>query len=546
MPISSDLSNNSIVTAELVRTVWENYIARVPTFLNAVTLHIQKVNNPGGAGVLQFIVPNYFCSTDTSDAFGFPEAYRAPRYFTTFEQVNWGAKNVRVFSYYVRQYDQALLMDNEEYKMNFIESVLIKLLLDFEQDFANKLQGMTLINDPPSPVPLPYFEFSPNLWPSILPILPRSDILSMQNASFETKARNWYLTSWNVVTNTSTQVPALGFIPSISELGGWTLETCSQYAKYLNLKNPQLACSPAVIQAICTEYAASSSTSSLIGERKYNAPGNAISNGLLNAYTLPSLQTFPDNIGWTQGIMFSIYNVNPDPDDPSVYNVELECVTSPAYIPSDGNLYISKYTPLILATKRYTPAMDVAYYSYNVPYNFELGQSATMNIIEDYVIDDGNFGYGSIITVRVPKAQLALPTLSRFPGNAIEKFPLINTVQLDTTIVTLPWKNHDFNVWGAAGTTRFTHTGPLVWHTSYLHSKDSTHVFAVKQHEVGGGIVTTEEEVADKVPFQLFEQGKALEGINQVTSQGIMAYGVIPQLGGQFLCWSSSTKGELE
>jgi hypothetical protein len=206
------------------------------------------------------------------------------------------------------------------------------------------------------------------------------------------------------------------------------------------------------------------------------------------------------------------------------------CITNDLNIPADNNLYISTYTPLIWGAKRYTPSADVSNYSFAVPYSFDLGQWGTINSVSDYTITDNSLHTGSIIVISVDNKQLAIP--------GSDAFPLLNTLQYSDVVVTLPWRSYDFNIVVTSSTFKCTHTGALTWHPSYLHSKDSTHVFAVKQREVGGGIESNENEVADKVPFRLFEQGKVLDGVNNITSQGIMAHGIIPQLGGQFLCWS--------
>src|ERR1044071_3714219 len=217
MPISADLSGNHIVTAELVRTVWENYIARYPTFLNAVTLHVQTVDNPGSAGVFKFIVPNYFGISFNPNAYDFfPYAFGPVPYDVTVQEVPWNDDNIRIQTYQISQYDQTLLMNNQEFKMNFIESVLIKLLLDFEKDFATTLQGLTLS------MITGLWTLARNLWPAILPILPKTDWSASNNGiTYERKAKFWYNSFTGSVGNTSFGLPALGFIPSISDLGGW-------------------------------------------------------------------------------------------------------------------------------------------------------------------------------------------------------------------------------------------------------------------------------------------------------------------------------------
>jgi len=522
MAIISASNGTSIVTAELVRTVWNNYINTMPTFLHAATLHVQELDNIGGAGAFSFIVPNYFSPIYTGADEPFPLWGLADtKYFVANKEVRWDSSNLHGAAYALRQYDRTLLLGDEEYKMDFISGLIRRLILSFELDFTAMLQGIT-IDESFSTV-----EITP-LWNGIFPILPKGNTVSaVGNLNFETKQFYWYASNSNSIVHSSYEIPALAFMPGISSLGGWILETCSQYAKHLDLKQPKLACSPAVIEAICTEYSMASSTATLIGgEKTYNVSGNAISNGYLTAYTLPGLQVIYDYTGWTMGIIFKVTNVTTNNDN--TITLTLQCLTKTANLPADGKFYLSKNVPLVWSMKKYSPAVDASYYD-NTQFSFAFGQWLTTNSMDDITVSSG-FANGSTISVTINNDQLTLPGL--------EKFPTCSLIQLQGVTVSTPYRPENF-LFITTSTFRNAHTGAVTLHFSYLHDKAATHIFTVKQRDTDGGVESTEIGPNDKIPCRIFERGINTEGYNMIAAQCIMASATVPQLGGQFMAWSA-------
>lgn len=521
MSVVTSTSESSFLTNNLVQSVWNDYITKKPCFLDHVSLHIKELPSVGGAGTFQYVLPNYLPAVVTATADAISPTLTP--YSSVFQSVNWGSNNIRVARYAISQFDMSLYLTSAAYQMSFVSGMLTKVLAQFEIDFATQLQ-------------------STNIWPTILHSLPKTRASAMATNSFAIVSAFWYD---SMFAPTPIRRPPLVFIPDTEDLGGYSLHICSQYARYLGLQSPRLACDTAVMAAIGTECNAASSTTSLIGGWQYNSAGQgSISNGYLTAYSLPSLAMANQQTNsalatrsWTQGVMFFISGITNNGDGTSA--VSLTVSTKAANLTAIAGSF-PVVMPFVLSTKRYSPISKVV---------ASMDNFATFNGATDVIT--GVLVQGGTIVITVDNAQLAvvealyanyaqtvpssLPVAFANPAAALSVHPLFGLT------VSTPWRPGDFFATVTSAAFQCPRTASVLVHKSYLYPKDGANIFAVKQRKTGGGVEAETHIVSGDTPLMMFERGDASLGVNNITAQGIMPMAITPQLGGVYL--SCSTVG---
>ena len=261
---------------------------------------------------------------------------------------------------------------------------------------------------------------------------------------------------------------------------------------------------------------------------------------------MPGLQVFYDPIGCTQGAAFTIQNAVDNNDGTITLTLNWVLTEGSGILPADGTLMISRFIPLALSIKRYTPTNDIYYEDTIVnDFSFEPGNWISIYPLADQIIE--GFTGSTVVTINILKEQVIQQASGAFPLDSLPE-------SLTDCLISFPWLPTDFNytLSATAPYTTFTtlpQTGPITLNYSYLYDKASTHFFAVKQKPVGGGTKTTEIEIKDdkpgekgitnKIPFATFEKGDVQGHYNTIAAQGILTGAPIPALGGEFIAYSA-------
>lgn len=491
------VKNQEWLTAELVESVYKEYIAERPSFLGLVDLRIEEVVDMA-IGSLKTILPYY-----TPNTIGvIPEIspYQAQPITVTWNNKSF-LNNARSLS----QVEESLYLTKTLYKNNFVKTLLKSILYGFESRFSVKLNAES--------------------WPSISLNFPLN---SDSNANFGWNDLLERYHKWVIFQGKESRehrIPLM-FIPTLSSVNYTLIGVVEQYMKNLGSIESCMVTSPQVLASMALGYNAGGGDT--FKGLKYK--NGYLDTGALKITSLPSLRPIREGLGraMPQGLCWNLISINDSNDD--VYMLKVGSMVMTSQIQT--NTYLAKGTPLVFNIPRYSPISSSLS-------NISNTHGQNFNLVA-YVSERTDFVPTGIMNIPISKKDLVfigekgIVTVDSYIKNLAD---FITNSQRDEVFVATPWIIDDFLQIFTKSDYASQKIPILQEHNlynSYVYPKEAIQAFALKpkkrDYGIEENIITTEN-----IPLLLRRQGMVLTGSNMIIAEGAMSFGIASNLGGKLM-----------